>query len=111
VDEGASTGSSLEDPGRSEPRRERWTGLGVVLLALGLVASVAALVMVLRALDRPGEATVPAWRWWAVVGGGVLAAWSAPCFLRPRGRRRMAIVLSVPTAAVVGAAWWFLGGA
>jgi hypothetical protein len=110
VEEGART-ASLEEPGGPEHRRERWTWLGVGLLVLGLGVSVTALVTVLLALDRPGEATVPEWRWWAVVGGGVLVAWSAPCFLRPRGRRVMAILLAVPTAAVVGAAWWFLGSA
>lgn len=89
--------------------RERWVWVGVALLVAGLGVGAAALVAIAQAMERPGEADVSQLAWWGVVAGGLLTAWSAPWFLRPRPRRRTAIVLAGPTLAVLGAAWWILG--
>ena len=89
-------------------RRERWVWVGVSLLLSGLAVGAVALVAIARAMDRPGEVVVSDLAWWGVVIGGLLTAWSAPWFLRPGARRRIAIALAGPTVVLLGAAWWML---
>ena len=86
-------------PADGARERHPWIGLG--FLFVGLVTGAVALGLIARELDQPGVADVDAARWWLVVGSGVAIAWAAPWFLRPRNRRRMAIVLAICTAAVV----------
>jgi hypothetical protein len=91
-------------------RRERYPWVGLAFLFAGLVAGGIGLAMIAKELDRPGVPEVASERWWLVVGGGLAIAWSAPWFLRPRGRRNMAIVVGVCTAAVLVAAAVAIGG-
>jgi hypothetical protein len=91
-------------------RRERHPWVGLVLLLAGLGAGGAGLATIALELDRPGVLEVAPERWWLVVGGGLAIAWSAPWFLRPRGRARMAIALGVCTAAVLAVAAVAIGG-
>ena len=81
--------------------RERYPWVGLAFLVVGFAAAAAGLTLIGIDLDRPGVTVVPRERWWLVAGGGLLVAWSAPWFLLPRGRRRMAVVLGVCTAAVL----------
>ena len=98
--------------GAAEPAggRERYPWIGLVFLLAGLGAGGAGLATIALELDRPGVLEVAPERWWLVVGGGLGAAWSAPWFLRPRGRVRMAIGLGVCTAAVLAVAAVAIGG-
>ena len=89
---------------RTTEGRERYPWVGLAFLVVGIAAAAAGLTLIGIDLDRPGVPVVPRERWWLVAGGGLLVAWSAPWFLLPRGRRRMAIVLGVCTAAVLAAA-------
>ena len=91
-------------------RRERYPWVGLAFLLIGLAAGGAGLATIAMELDRPGVTDVPPERWWLVVGGGLAIAWSAPWFLRPRGRIRMAVVLGVCTAAVLVVAAVAIGG-
>ena len=85
-------------------RRERYPWIGLAFLVVGLAAGGIGLALIAMDLDRPGAPEVDAERWWLVAGGGLAIAWSAPWFLRPRGRRRMAIALGVCTAAILAVA-------
>jgi hypothetical protein len=77
---------------------------------VGLASAAIGLVWIGTDLDRPGIAEVEAERWWLVAGGGLAVAWSAPWFLLPRGRRRMAIVLAICTAVILVVAAIAIGG-
>jgi hypothetical protein len=89
--------------------RERYPWVGLAFLVVGLAVGGAGLAMIAFDLDRPGAPEIEAERWWLVVGGGVAIAWSAPWFLLRRARWRMAIVLGVCTALLLGAAAVALG--
>jgi hypothetical protein len=95
---------------RPEGRRERYPWVGLACLVVGLAVGGAGLAMITLDLDRPGVSEIEPERWWLVVGGGVAIAWSAPWFLLHRARWRMAIVLGVCTAVVLGAAAVAIGG-
>ena len=94
----------LEERERLEAH-ERRNGVGLAVLLAGLAVGGSALASIALALDRPGVAPIADWQWWGVVVGGLLTAWSAPWFLRPTGRRRMAIVLVVASVGVLAGAW------